>query len=63
MVILPEAIAPQEDIVIRGLSGTSAGTRDLVIMGGIAAFSFEGRLIIIIEMNSFLNQFPHTRGR
>jgi hypothetical protein len=43
MVIVPEAIDPQEDIVIRGLSGTGAGTRDLVIMGGVAAFIFQGR--------------------
>jgi hypothetical protein len=40
MVIVPEAVEPQQDILLRGLNTPAGG--DLVIMGGVAAFRFQG---------------------
>jgi hypothetical protein len=42
LVIVPEAIAPTDDIVIRQLPNTQPANRDLVVMGGIVAFRFQG---------------------
>ena len=42
IVIVPEAISPQQDIVIRRLPNTIPANRDLVVIGGIVAFRFQG---------------------
>jgi hypothetical protein len=42
MPIAVEGIDPQQDIVIRRLPNTLPENRDLVIMGGVVAFRFQG---------------------